>query len=86
MALAAGLLYAAISVYWGLGGTWLLNTVGGSLEKQGRAGDAGVIFAVWAAVVLKVIAAGLPLAAVRQLAGPAWNRTIRAWRGSKRES
>lgn len=37
MALVVGLLYAAISVYWGLGGTWLLNTIGGALEKQGRA-------------------------------------------------
>lgn len=34
------------------------------------------MFAVWAAVVLKVIAAGLPLAAVRRLTSPAWNRTI----------
>jgi len=42
----------------------------GSLETQGRAGNTGVMFAVWAAVVLKVIAAGLPLAAVRQLARP----------------
>jgi hypothetical protein len=72
MALVVGLLYAAISVYWGLGGTWLLNTVGGSLEKQGRAGNAGVMFAVWAAVILKVIAAGLPLAAVRQLGRVPW--------------
>jgi hypothetical protein len=76
MALLVGLLYAAVSVYWGLGGTWLLNTVGGSLEKQGRAGHVGVMFAVWAAVVLKVIAAGLPLVAVRRLTSPAWNRAI----------
>lgn len=41
----------------GLGGTWLLNTIGGSLEKQGRADNVSVVFAVWAAVVLKVIAA-----------------------------
>jgi len=42
-AVFVGLLYAAISVYWGLGGTWLLNTVGGSLQK--RAGDASVVAA-----------------------------------------
>lgn len=39
-ALVVGLLYAAVSIYWGLGGTWLLNTIGGALEKQGRAGHA----------------------------------------------
>ena len=47
-ACAVGLLYAAISVYWGLGGTWLLGTVGGSVAKLGRAHNAGVIAAVWA--------------------------------------
>jgi len=52
-ALFVGLLYAAVSVYWGLGGTWLLNTVGGSLQK--RTGDASVVVAVWAAVLLKVV-------------------------------
>ena len=31
---ALGVLYAAISAYWALGGTWLLNTVGGSLEHR----------------------------------------------------
>ena len=30
-AFAVGLLYAAISVYWGAGGTWLLDTVGSGL-------------------------------------------------------
>ena len=47
MAFAVGILYAAVSVYWGIGGTWLLDTVGGSLERRGRAGDAGVLLAVW---------------------------------------
>ncbi|MGH3503839.1 MAG: hypothetical protein ACRDQA_23525 [Nocardioidaceae bacterium] len=40
-ALAAGfvgLCYAAISVYWGVGGTLLLDTIGGLLERGGRAG------------------------------------------------
>jgi hypothetical protein len=63
-ACAVGLLYAAISVYWGLGGTWLLDTVGGSLAKLGRAYSAGVIAAVWGAATLKLIAAVLPLLAV----------------------
>ncbi len=71
-----GLLYAAISVYWGLGGTWLLDTVGGSLAKHGRARDAAVIIAVWAAAALKVVAAILPLLALRRLSSPARNREV----------
>ncbi len=35
-ALFVGLLSAAVSLYWALGGTWLLDTIGGSLEEQGR--------------------------------------------------
>jgi hypothetical protein len=64
-ACTVGLLYAAVSVYWGLGGTWLLDTVGGSLAKPGRAHEAGLMAAVWGAAALKLIAAVLPLLAVR---------------------
>ena len=53
--------YAAISAYWGLGGTWLLDTVGGSLETAGRSGTAGLLAAVWAAAVLKVVGAMIPV-------------------------
>jgi uncharacterized membrane protein len=74
--LIVGLLYAAVSAYWGLGGTWLLDTVGGSLEEQARAGNPGVMLAVWAAVVLKMIAAVLPLTALRGLFTPARDRTV----------
>jgi ABC-type uncharacterized transport system YnjBCD permease subunit len=79
-ACAVGLAYVAISVYWGVGGTWLLATVGASLVK-GNAG-AGIEFAVWAAVVLKAIAAFLPLLALGALfpalAGhPRWKRWLR---------
>jgi hypothetical protein len=63
-ACAVGLLYAAVSVYWGLGGTWLLDAVGGSLAKLGRDHSAAVIAAVWAAATLKLIAAALPVLAV----------------------
>jgi hypothetical protein len=58
------LLYAAVSAYWGAGGTWLLDTVGGSLERLGRIHDATVIIAVWSAAALKLTAALLPLLAV----------------------
>jgi hypothetical protein len=44
-----GLLAAGVSVYWGLGGTALLNTVGGSLGQAGHARQAGALAAVCAA-------------------------------------
>jgi len=79
-AFAVGLLYAAISVYWGAGGTWLLDTVGSGLGK-GHGGSALVVFAVWLAVGLKVIAAVLPLLAVTAdtSAGSGRPRLTRAW-------
>lgn len=64
-ACAVGLAYVAISVYWGVGGTWLLATVGGSLAKGSP--SAGIELAVWAAAVLKAIAATLPLVALGAL-------------------
>jgi hypothetical protein len=70
-ACGAGVAYAAVSVSWALGGTWLLDTVAGTLEQQGRAGNPGIILAVWAAAVLKVIGAIVPLAAVRVPSGQA---------------
>jgi len=75
-ALILGVSFAAVSVYWGLGGTWLLDTVGGSLEKQARAGTTGVYIAAWVAATLKLTAAVLPLAAVRGLMRGAWRRKV----------
>ncbi len=79
-ACALGLAYVAISVYWGAGGTWLLATVGESLAKGNT--SAGIELAVWAAVVLKAIAAFLPLVALGALfpalaAGPWRQRWLR---------
>jgi hypothetical protein len=83
-ACVAGLAYAAISVYWALGGTWLLDTIGGTLEQQGRAGNPGIILTVWAAAGLKIIGAIVPLAAAGVTPGQAttaWRRQMRvlAW-------
>ena len=58
-ALVVGLAYAAISAYWALGGTWLLATVSSSLVTAHQSATA--VMAVWAAVVLKAVAALLPL-------------------------
>jgi hypothetical protein len=67
-ACAVGLLYAAVSVYWGAGGGWLLDTVGGSLARLGRQHNAAVIAAVWAAAALKLLASVLPVLALRDSA------------------
>jgi hypothetical protein len=75
-AFVLGLLYAAVSVYWGLGGTWLLATVGGALPRQGRAGTAILVLAVWTAVVIKMVAAVLPLLALRRVTSSGWNRAV----------
>jgi hypothetical protein len=62
--LAAGLAYAAISLYWAAGGRWPLNTVGISLSQPGQAGHLAALLAVWAAAGLKAVAAVLPLPAI----------------------
>lgn len=80
-AAVVGGLFAAVSIYWGFGGTWLLDTIGGNLESQGRAGSAGIVILLWASVVLKIVAALLPLAVVRQW-GPSWSHravVVLAW-------
>ena len=73
-AFAVGLLYAAVSVYWGLGGSWLLDTVGASLTQAGRSASAPVVLAVWFAVALKVIAVVLPLPAAGAVAPGGFRR------------
>jgi hypothetical protein len=73
---ACGLGYVAISLYWALGGSWLLATVGASLAGTD---SVAVRFAVWAAVVLKAIAAFLPLVAIGALCRlpRGWERWLR---------
>src|SRR5437868_7222034 len=46
-ACVVGLLYACASVYWVAGGTWLLDTVGGSFARLGHARDTTLILAIW---------------------------------------
>src|SRR5438067_12900194 len=73
--------YAALSAYWGAGGTALLDTIGGALEREGRARAAGVLAIVWATAVLKLAACGIGLLAVPQ---PKWlsPRQCRVMRGA----
>jgi len=79
-----GLAFAAMSVYWALGGRWLLATIARSLEEQVRAGSTGWTLLAWAAAFLKVIAAVLPLVALHRLARPVWDRGawVLAWLGA----
>ena len=62
--LVVGLAYAAIIVYWVVGGRWLLNTVGISLSQPGQARHLAALLAVWGAAAVKAVAALLPLLAV----------------------
>ncbi len=64
LAAGVGVLYAVVSTYWAVGGTWLLNTVGGALERAARAGGIAIKVTSWAVVVLKLIASALPVWAI----------------------
>jgi hypothetical protein len=81
IAAGLGLLHAAFSIYWGLGGTWLLDTIGGALEAGARAGDPLVGALVWAAVAMKLIAviAGLLAVAPKSRGRPRWLARFVAW-------
>lgn len=57
---------AAVSAYWGLGGTALLDTVGGSIERMARRRDAAALALVGVVVVAKLVAAAIALAATRR--------------------
>lgn len=80
-ACVVGLLFAAVSVMWGLGVTWLVDTVSSELDDKARAGSVVPLIIAWAAAITKAIAAALPLLAVRGLSNPGWDRIVRvlAW-------
>jgi len=66
VACALGLLYAAISAYWALGGDTGLATVGGAIEDLARTRTPLALAVAWGAAVLKGIAALLALPLVRR--------------------
>lgn len=66
-----GLIFAAISFYWGSGGTFGLDTIGGSIEAMARRGDAAIFAAVWITGALKLFGAVLASALVRE-----WGRRL----------
>ena len=61
IAASLGTASAAVSAYWALGGTALLDTVGGEIERWGRQRSAGVVIALGVIVVLKLVGAAAPL-------------------------
>lgn len=72
-ACALGLGHAAVSAYWALGGTALLDTIGGALEEWGRRREPALIAALWLVVILKVVVAvAAPVVQASRL--PAWTR------------
>lgn len=70
-AAALAFAYAAVSFYWGLGGTALLDTVGGEIERLTRSGGAAAFALAWGAGVVKVLGGVLALALVRP-----WGRRV----------
>lgn len=75
-ALVLGLGHAAVSAYWASGGSALLDTVGGSLERWGREREPGLVAALWLIVVAKVVVAlaAPALAGVGDRRLPSWTR------------
>ena len=64
---AAGLAFAsaAVSIYWTLGGTLLLDTVGGAIEELARERSLPAIFVGAIAALLKVAVGALAVALAR---------------------
>lgn len=84
LALLLGLAYAAVSAYWALGGTALLATVGGVFEQAGLHGGGLARAGLWLVVLVKVVAAALPILALSLSLPLAIHRLLRAlsWAGA----
>jgi hypothetical protein len=77
LAATLGLGSAAVTAYWALGGTSLLDTVGGEIERWGRQRSPSVLLTLWLIVVLK---SGVALAAPVVVLRPRWLPTWTAGR------
>ena len=77
-AAALGFASAGISAYWALGGTALLDTVGGDIERWGRERGTAVVAALWTVVAIKVVVALAAPVLVGVVANrlPAWTRSV----------
>ncbi len=82
-AAAVALAFAAVSFFWGLGGTAGLSTLGGTIEAMARDRDPLAVVAVWVTGVLKVLGGVLALALVRPFGArlPRRPLLVLAWAG-----
>ena len=64
IAATLGAASAAMSAYWALGGTALLDTVGGEIERWGRERSADVVATLWLITVAKLLGGVAPLVLV----------------------
>jgi hypothetical protein len=71
LASALAIASAAVSVFWTFGGTWLLDTVGGSIEKLARTRSPSAVALGTATSLAKIGAGLLALALVRP-----WGRHV----------
>jgi hypothetical protein len=67
---------AAVSLYWTLGGTGLLDTVGGEIERLARERSAAAIAVAGATAVAKLLAGALALALLRSDRRPLFRAAI----------
>ena len=75
IAASLGAASTAMSVNWALGGTALIDTVGGEIERWGRERSAGVVATLWVISLAKLVGAVAPLVLVEVGgAGSAWTR------------
>jgi len=73
VAFVLGVGSAAISAWWAVGGTALLDTVGGEIERWGRQRSPEVVGALWLIAVLKAgVGAAAPVLVWRPAHLPAW--------------
>lgn len=77
-------LFALVSFYWGSGGTALVSTLGGRIERLALARDPLIITIVWVTGVAKLAGAALALALVQRWGRRLPRRTLRAtaWVGA----
>ena len=70
-------MFAAVSLYWALGGTAGIGTIGHFAVQMARSRDARAQIVIWTVVILKALGALLPLSFVRP-----WGEALpRLWRG-----
>lgn len=70
---ALGLGHAGVSAYWALGGTALVDTIGGDIERWGRERGPSVVLALWGIAALKaVVAVAAPAVAGLPTWLPSW--------------